>query len=388
MTTRAFRGITYTVQTAAGNGRIIQGTQGNDWIEAPGSNNFISTGKGNDVILAGLEFFKISSYLPYGGEAIFFNTLPVTGNTVINAGAGDDYVAVGLGNYAINLGNGNNIFDGSVTSGNIFVSAGNGDDIIDAGGLGNYQVDAGAGNNWIYLAAGNAQVSAGSSNDVITTNQFAGLSALLSYIFPEEGTPQPYKQVIDAGNGDNQIELPVFGQTSIRTGSGQDFVLAVSLNSAIGGAVNSDTVDILTGSGNDTVITIDTKSLINTGSGDDLIVVGAGDDMIYAGSGRNVINLRGGSISIPSPLNNLGLFASEVTVQGGGNDTLYLEGRFNKVILGSSGFATIYGFDRNDQLDVSGLNATLTRSGQDTLISAGSTSLGVLKGYTGSVDLV
>ncbi|MBC6429505.1 hypothetical protein FM036_00915 [Nostoc sp. HG1] len=226
-------------------------------------------------------------------------------------------------------------------------------------------------------------VSTGSGNDVITTTD-AGFGALLSYVFPEEGLGKPYKQVIDAGNGNNQIELFVYGKTSITTGSGQDFVLAASF---IENALNADSVDVLTGSGNDTVITLDTKSLINTGAGNDLVVAGAGDDTIYTGSGRDVINLRGGTFSIPSPVNNLGFFGSEVIVQGGGNDTVYLESGNDKVILGSSGFATIYGFGKNDRLDVSGLNATFTRMGHDTLISSGSNSLGILKEYTSSVGL-
>ncbi|MEH2364508.1 calcium-binding protein [Nostoc sp.] len=428
MTTQDFRGITYTIETLTGNDQTFQGTRGNDWVEAPGSNNIISTDKGNDVILAGLEFLFIGDYPPYGGSAIFYSPLPeastTVGNEIIDAGSGDDYVAVGKGNYIVDLGKGNNIFDGGTATGNIQISAGNGNDIIDAGsgnykidagggnnwiylaggnasvsagngndiidaGSGNYKIDAGGGNNWISLAGGNASVSAGSGNDVITTN-IGGVFALLSYL---DGEGKPYKQVIDAGKGNNQIGLTVFGQTSITTGSGQDFVLAYSVSTLFGiGEVNSDSVDILTGSGNDTVITIDTKSLINTGSGDDLVIAGAGDDTIYAGSGNDVINLRGGTFSIPSPLDNLGffglLFGSEVPVQGGGNDTVYLESGNDTVILGSSGFATIYDFGKNDRLDVSGLNATFTRMGHDTLISSGSNSLGILKEYTGSVALV
>jgi hypothetical protein len=385
-----FRGITYTIETVTGSGQTIEGTSGNDWIDAPGSNNKIETGKGNDVILAGLKFDSISPYSPYGGDAIFFYPLPITGNTTIDAGAGDDYVAVGQGNYSVDLGDGNNVFDGSTTSGYVRVSAGNGNDIIDAGGIGGtYQVDAGGGNNWIYLAAGNASVSSGSGNDVITMDFPVGFFNLLTYVFDLTG--QPYKQAINAGNGNNQIELPVFGQTSISTGSGSDFILAISVSSQLlGNPLNSDTVNIDTGSGNDTVITIDTKSLIKLGSGTDTVYAGAGDDTIYAGSGQNTINLRGldGPIPIPSPVSNLGFLGSSFPVQGGGNDTVYLSGGRDTIVLGSSGFATIYGFGRNDLLDIRGLNATLSTSGGDTLIKAGNTSLGVLKGYTGSVGLV
>jgi Ca2+-binding RTX toxin-like protein len=386
MTTRVFRGINYTVETITSNSQKINGTSGNDWFEVSGSNNSIETGQGNDVVLAGVEFLFIDSYPPFGGDSIFFNTLMKDlGNTTINTGTGNDYVVVGPGNYAIALGNGNNIVDAATTAGHIQVSAGNGNDIIDVGGLGTYRVDAGGGNNWIYMAAGNACVSAGSGNDVVTTTN-QGIGSLLFYLLDLEG--QPYTQRINLGNGNNQIALPVFGESEMATGSGQDFILALSISASIGGAINSDVVKIDSGSGNDTVVTIDTKSLIRLGSGNDTVFAGAGDDTIYVGSGRNTINLRGGDVSIPDPVNNFSAFGAATSVQGGGNDTVYLKGGQDTIVLGSSGFATVHGFTRNDLLDVRGLNATFSRMGNDTLISSGSSNLGILRGYTGSVGLV
>lgn len=88
--------------------------------------------------MAGLEFLSIGNYLPYGGPAIVYNSLPeastTVGNEIIDAGSGDDYVAVGKGNYIVDLGNGNNIFDGGVATGNIRVSAGNGNDTLISSG--------------------------------------------------------------------------------------------------------------------------------------------------------------------------------------------------------------------------------------------------------------
>jgi Ca2+-binding RTX toxin-like protein len=409
MTTRTFRGLTYTIKTETGNGRTLQGSQGSDWIEVLGSNNRVSTSNGNDVILVGLTNIGIDDYPPYGGSAIFYDPLSGSaqpfGTTTVSAGAGDDYVAVGNGNfftdtgkaanYVIDLGSGNNIFDGSGVRGpsTIRVSAGNGDDIIDAGGFGaNWTVNAGGGDNLIYLASGNASVSAGSGHDVVTTNGGGGLPAV--EIYTTSGG-KPYKQSIDAGNGDNQIGLTVFGQTEIKTGSGQDFVIAASAATRfLKAPINTDKVTILTDGGSDTVITIDTKSLIKTGSGDDFVFSGLGDDTIYAGSGNNVINLRGATIPIPQPLASAGVFGASRTIVGGGKDTVYLERGDDKcgkghdtVILGSGGFATIHGFGRSDRLDVTGLNASFTRSGGNTLISSGGRSIGILQGYTGSIGL-
>jgi Ca2+-binding RTX toxin-like protein len=392
----------------------------------------------------GVKFVGISDYPPYAGSWIENNLLSGAaqpfGTTTINTGAGDDYVGVGNGdpfidsgkaaNYVIDLGSGNNIFDGGSTRGpsTIRVTAGNGNDILDVGGFGgDYTINAGGGNNRIYLASGNASVWAGSGNDVVTTNFVnppdgspgfgGGIAVVGLYVSPTSDGGlggQRYKQSIDAGNGNNQIALPVFGQTDIKTGSGQDFILARSAARLFleGAPLNSDVVNISSGGGDDTVITFSTKSLIKTGSGNDTVFAGLGDDTIYTGSGNNLINLRGGTVTAPHPLvdvsfvqifDDLNPDTGTFTILGGGNDTVYLrqgddcdrskkgygkatQGR-DTIVLGGTGFATVYGFGRNDALDVTGLNASFTRSGHDTLINAGGRSIGVLKGYTGSIGL-
>ncbi|MBU7584268.1 MAG: hypothetical protein KAF91_15365 [Nostoc sp. TH1S01] len=391
MTTRFFRGINYTVESLIGRDQTFQSNQKNTWLEVLGTNNVIKTGIGNDVIVANVRFASISNYPPYVGPAIFYGGFgviseePRRGTTIIDTGFGDDYVVIAGRNYIVDLGQGNNIIESVGTSNQI--SAGNGNNIIDLTVSFDSQINLGNGNNTIYLGAGNASVSTGAGNDFIT-NTVGGLITIFSYFFFDEG--QPYKQSINAGNGNNLIKVAVAGETSITTGSGKDFVLAASASiELLEGVPNSDFVDILTGSGNDTVITIGTKSFINAGSGDDLIISGLGDDTIFTGSGRDVVNLRGDTFFAPGPIKDLQeLYFFEATVQGGGNDTVYLGSGNKTVILGSSGFATIYGFDKKDRLDVSGLNATFTQIGNDTLISSGDHSLGIIKDYTGSVALV
>ncbi|MBD2596880.1 hypothetical protein H6G74_21460 [Nostoc spongiaeforme FACHB-130] len=393
MTTRFFRGINYTVESLIGSDQTFQSNQKNTWLEVLGTNNVIKTGRGNDVIIENVKFGFIANYPPYVGPAIFYGgygVIPeasIRGTTTIDTGLGDDFVVLGGGNYIVDIGQGNNIVDGSGIFGNIKISAGNGNNIIDVTGIANSQVNLGNGNNSIYLGAGNSSVSTGAGNDLITTT-INGAFTILGYFEFYEG--EPYKQSINAGNGDNLIKVVVAGETSITTGSGKDFVLATSANIELfDGVPNSDVVDILTGSGSDTVITIGTKSFINSGSGDDLIISGLGDDTIFTGSGRDVVNLRGDTFFAPAPIQDLEeIYFSEATVQGGGNDTVYLGSGNKTVILGSSGFATIYGFDKKDRLDVSGLNATFTQMGNDTLISSGDHSLGIIKDYTSSVALV
>ncbi len=311
-------------------------------------------------------------------------------DAIVRTGAGDDYVSLGSGNYTINLSSGNNFLDdygGNYlfdTNGNIIglepistlvASAGSGDDIFSLSGFANRTINAGKGNNLILLGSGDANINTGSGNDVITSEL-----SIATYIFSGSDLPS-YNQTIKAGNGDNQIAVVPYGETTIQTGSGNDFILTAGIS-------NSSSANIFAGNGNNTIVTTDTNSTIRSGSGDDLIFAGSGDDTIFGGNGNDVINLRGETIFLPHPLStDTNLFGSSIEVTGAGNDTVYLgQGRdTDTVILGSSSFAAIYGFGSNDRLNVSGLNASFRHIGNDTLISSSGGSLGILKGYTGSV---
>jgi Ca2+-binding RTX toxin-like protein len=402
MKKRNFRGFDCTVKPGTVGGKPIKGTPGNDFLELMGNNLRVTSGAGDDVILANIGSIveMVADYPPYRGKAIIYDGVPTSAKTVgtswINAGAGNDYVAVVNGNYVIDLGSGNNVFDGDASTGKIRVSAGHGDDIIDAGGIGGERyIDAGGGNNWIYLASGKAFVSAGAGDDVVTTLG-GGTVAVAAYLglvpeFPEYFgvVGKPYKQSIDLGNGNNQIALPVFGETDVTTGSGNDFIVLSSVTgSFLGGPINQDFANIFTDGGDDTVVTLSTKSVIKTGSGNDTIYAGLGDDTIYAGAGDDVINLRGAAIQLPQPLGSLNFLGTFTGSPGGGNDTVDLGKGKDTVILGNAGFARIQGFGRDDRLDVTGLNASFTHSGGNTLISAGGNSIGILQGYTGPIGLV
>ncbi|MDZ8105704.1 MAG: hypothetical protein RM338_08780 [Nostoc sp. DedQUE12a] len=394
MTAQIFRGITYTQQVIQESNQRIRGTADADWFVVEGNNNIVNTRDGNDVVLLGRKVdltFNFDSSI-FSGEVLQTSSLPCNPNdfeAIVYTGKGDDYVSVGAGNHVIRLGSGNNFLDdyggnyvfdaddniiGLEAIPKLVASAGTGDDIFYLSGFANRTIDAGKGNNLIFLGAGDAKIRTGSGNDVITSE-----ISVLTYIF-DSGSPS-YNQSIIAGDGDNQIAVLPYGETTIRTGKGEDFILAV-------GIPGLSSAKIYAGDGNDTIITNDTNSIIQSGSGDNLIFAGSGDDTIRVGSGNNVINLRGGTVCLPEPLSqDTNLFDSSVEVKGGGNDKVYLDEGTDTVILGSSGFATIYNFTCSDRLNVNGLNASFSRIGNDTLINSCGGSLGILKGYTGSVDL-
>lgn len=395
MTNPIFRGITYTQKVIQDSNQRVIGTTDADWFVVEGNNNIVNTRDGNDVVLLGRKVdltLNFDSSI-FSGEVLQTSSLPCNTNNfkaIVYTGKGDDYVSVGAGDRTIRLGSGNNFLDdygGNYlfdTDNNIIgleaipklvASAGSGDDIFYLSGFANRTINAGKGNNLIFLGAGDAKIRTGSGNDVITSE-----ISVLTYIF-ESGSPS-YNQSIIAGDGDNQIAVVPYSETTIRTGKGDDFILAV-------GIPGLSSAKIYAGNGNDTIITNDTNSIIQSGSGDNLIFVGSGDDTIRVGNGNNVINLRGETVCLPEPLSqDTNLFDSSVEVKGGGNDKVYLGEGTDTVILGSSGFATIYNFSCSDRLNVNGLNASFSRIGNDTLINSCGGSLGIIKGYTGSVDLV
>ncbi|WP_392530375.1 calcium-binding protein [Nostoc sp. C117] len=394
MTFQVFRGINYTEKFIQESNQQVSGTANSDWFVVEGSNNVVNTQDGNDVVLLGRKvdsIFHLDTSI-FSGEVL--QTSPLSINcyefdNLVRTGAGDDYVSLGVGNNRIFLGDGNNFLDdyggnyvfdadnniiglGAIPK--LFASAGAGDDIFYLSGFADRTINAGKGNNLIFLGAGDAKIDTGSGNDVITSEASA-----LTYIFDSKSPS--YRQNITAGNGDNQIAVIPYGQTTIKTGNGEDFIVAVGIPS-------SSFAKIDTGDGNDTVITNDTNSMIKSGSGNNLIFAGSGNDSIRVGNGNNLINLRGGTVCLSETLSkDTNLFGSSVEVKAGGNDNVYLGEGENTVVLGSSGFASIYGFGCNDRLNISGLNASFSQVGRDTLISSCGTSLGVIKEYTGSVKL-
>ena len=408
---RTFRGITYTVETAPLNDQFLKGTPSPDWIEALGGNYTIVTGASNDVVLAGVDFDFIDIYEPYGGEAVFFSVRSDGGNNVINVGTGDDYVVAGQGNDVVYLGQGNDIFDGAFGSepgGNDIIYAGAGNDIIYAwssgsktiyAGLGNdrisvvdysssgdeHTIDAGVGNDIISLFTGgdNAVVYAGVGNDRIDMSVDDGSGILYSGTGDDDISVFINDGFVDAGQGNDNI---FSGGSSVINAKAGDDLIGLALSDGPAKA----------GSGNDTIFTPTLFDVVSDysiygESGNDTVISGPGNDTIYGGSGDDLINLRGSNVSVPEFLVDIFgpeiVVEGEIIVEGGGNDTIYLDRGKDTVILGSGGFATIYGFSRNDRLDVSGLNASFTQTENDTLISSDGNSLGVLKGYTGSVDL-
>ncbi|NJM44827.1 MAG: hypothetical protein HC860_00620 [Alkalinema sp. RU_4_3] len=70
-----FRGFDCTVKPGTAAGKPIKGTPGNDFLEVMGNNLHVTSGAGDDVILANVRTIleTVADYPAYRGKAIFYD---------------------------------------------------------------------------------------------------------------------------------------------------------------------------------------------------------------------------------------------------------------------------------------------------------------------------
>jgi alkaline phosphatase len=279
--------------------------------------------------------------------------LGTNADETIEAGAGDDLVFASEGSNTVHGGAGGDVMYGGSSidrlyggegdnrlyggEGNNVLLGGGGSDVAYSG-AGDDLISVGNGSNAVYSGEGRNEIAAGSGGDLI----YSG--AGLDIIYGGDGD-----NVIFAGEGNNNVTTGA-GNDRITTGAGND-------NIAAGNGSNVVTA----GEGNNIITTGLGADLIYAGAGNDTISTGAGNDLIYAGEGVNVINSGVGDDMINS---------------GFGMDTFTL----NK----GDGMAMIMSFQSIDRF---ALGAGLVRTelsvmaiGSDTLISAGTDYLAMIKG--------
>ncbi|KIQ97459.1 M91 family zinc metallopeptidase [Lysobacter sp. A03] len=147
------------IQTGSGDDRI-DGGAGEDTIITTGGRNDIFGNSGNDTIHGGGSVDVI-----HGGD----------GDDTIHGGAGDNFIEGGAGNDVIHGGNGNNI-----------ISGGRGDDMIRSG-TGNDVIYTGSGRNQVETAGGNNVIHAQSVGDLINSATAANDTVVNVEIDPSLG---------------------------------------------------------------------------------------------------------------------------------------------------------------------------------------------------------
>jgi RTX calcium-binding nonapeptide repeat (4 copies) len=363
MSQKKFRGNWYNEKIATQDGQVLNGTHGNDWLVALGGANQINSGSGLDVVLAGVTFTGIqgSGELSslFKGDYLTWVPIATAGNNTITTGNGADYVVSGAGNDIINLGNGNNIYDGRA-GGSDRVTAGYGDDILVFDSLvmpttSITTVDGGGGNNILKLMnQQEAYVTVGQGNNKITVDA-ADIAN------------------ITTGNGNNRItmtELDPSGVgldvgsffSTIRTGSGNDVIKATS-------AANfGHSIDLDAGSGRNVIDLFTSIATVKTGNDDDVINASATSITVNSGGGNDRISVGGvSSIDV-----NAGEGNNRVSIGGFGNTAQLTVGSGNNIIKAIGLGTQITTGNGNNQINLTEIqsfaNVTLG-SGNDVVYS-------------------
>ena len=227
-----------------------------------------------------------------GDDVISLNTVGhiVDKPSMIDAGAGNDFVRGGRGNDIVNLG-----------AGDDYASTGGGDDIVFGG----------AGNDLIYTHDGNDLVYGDDGDDVITLHQ---------------------------------------GDDVAYGGAGKDKIFASAGNDRIDGGSDSDELyggagddHILGGNGADSIWAEDGNDRVEAGSGDDQVRGGAGNDTLYGEAGADTVFGELGNDLI------IGGDGSDTLRGGDGDDRLYGEAG-DDWLYGDAGSDNLFGGDGSDQL--------------------------------------
>lgn len=139
---------------------VVDGGDGNDFIQTGAGDDRINGGAGNDTIFAG-----------EGRNDIFGNS----GNDTIHGGNGVNVVHGGDGDDTIHVGSGDNFIEGGAGhdtihggAGSNIISGGRGDDVIRSGS-GNDVIYTGSGKNRVDTAGGDNVIHAQSVGDVINS---------------------------------------------------------------------------------------------------------------------------------------------------------------------------------------------------------------------------
>ena len=250
------------------------------------------------------------------------------------------------------------------------VNAGNGNDTIAVAGT-SPLIDFGGGDNTVHVAKGGILSrrdygDAGHANghDTITGGSAGGR---LSYVRRGEAPPVTVRYTGAYAN----IDLP-------GTYDGSDVVLDVSDNCYVSTGSGPDTVDVTAGGGDATVELGGGNDTVRTGAGNDLVKsifdsieggdsidTGAGDDRVFDENGNNTVHGGAGNDSIHTNRGN------DVLDGGDGDDTLR-SGNGADTLTGGDGRDRLYGNGGNDSLIGDGGNDTLVGgTGDDALFGNG-----------------
>jgi Ca2+-binding RTX toxin-like protein len=348
----------------------LNGGDGDDYFSEEAEADFIAGGKGNDQLDlysgdAGLtveytdfnngttslggKIKEIESFIFRGGKgkdkidvsaAGYADLRSGEGDDTLIAGASYDYLEGGSGNDSVDAGVGNDRVYGQ--EGNDTLNGGEGDDYFSeeaeadeiAGGKGNDQLD---------LYSGDAGLTVEYTDFNNGTTSLGGkIKEIESFIFR-------------GGKGKDKIDVSAAGYADLRSGEGDDTLIAGASYDYLEGGSGNDSVDA--GVGNDRVYGQEGNDTLNGGEGDDYFSEEAEADEIAGGKGNDQLDLYSGDAGLTVEYTDFN------------NGTTSLGGKIKEIesfiFRGGKG---------KDKIDVSAAGYADLRSGEgdDTLIAGAS----------------
>ncbi|WP_020469750.1 tandem-95 repeat protein [Zavarzinella formosa] len=234
---------------------------------------------GTRLIVIGTDGADSVRLQPVGATSIYVEILTPDGlfrQTLHPPKAGQPFTLID-----VNLGGGNDWFDGSTVSRPMRLIGGTGNDVLTGGcgadtiygdnpvgvSEGDDVISAGAGNDRVFVGDGTNRVDAGAGNDTVTAGN--GINAIY------------------AGAGNDSVTGGA-GRTFVDGGAGNDFI------SVLGG-----TNHLLGGDGNDVILGGSGADSIKGGNGNDLLAGGLGADLIEGDAGNDI--LFDGAVAVFNP---------------------------------------------------------------------------------------
>ena len=387
---------------------LVFGGSGNDTITAEGvSNGSILNGEGGDDIVnvgfSGIYYIisRDTTWYAFDGAPIRVNggdgadRLTVVGHAIIDGGAGDDGITVGVGPISQ-----------QVTFNSYFLSPGATDTTVQLTG------GAGADTFRIWNPVGTAIVT-----DFNVATDLIDLSySILSHANPSDSRRQVYvgqqgaDTIFFGRRTDGSIDatygrlLNVDGrsipQSSYLNNDPGQFSTGPTVQSEsviFVGTAGNDSVagwsEVLGGAGDDSLTAVSTGSVLYGEAGDDSLISGAGNDTLTGGAGTDIAIYSDATAGV-----TVNLTAGTAT-GGGGSDILRgIEGvtgsRFGDILTGSAGADSLRGgrgldmltggagsdafvFAADDSVGSAIDSITDFQTGIDTVVIEGATSDGI-----------
>ena len=295
------------------------------------------------------------------------------------SGAGEDTILNSGSKVKIDAGAGNDSIHNYAS--NVTIDAGAGNNRITNDGDNFVSIVSGAGNDDVYNQGSRATIETGAGDDYIYNN-YDGSSV-----------------TIDAGTGNDTIEN-LGDEVIISAGGGADWIYNYLSDSVtVDGSGSADfiingayftlggiSVSISGGEGSDTIASNGSNSTILGDTGDDLIRNGyyyyQKGDYFY---GRDYYeyyldeNYNGSKTFIDGGDGNDSIYSQghDITMNGGTGDD-YIDNDSENVLFtykAGDGNDTIYGFENNDTLQISGSYSTQASGYSDVLVQIGSGSI-------------